>query len=50
VHNANSAEVWRGPRAWRTNGNSWAYEYLLRPSGVLTAPTIGRLVPGGRKQ
>ncbi len=40
VHNANSRTVWYGPNAWRTDGNDWAYEYQLRPAGILVAPTL----------
>ncbi len=31
---------WVGPYAWRTQGDDWAYEYQLRPLGLLTAPRL----------
>lgn len=38
VHNCNHSTTWFGPNAWRTEGTSWAYEYQLKPMGVLIAP------------
>ena len=38
VHNANEKLTWFGPQAWRQTGAAWAYEYQLRPMGVLVAP------------
>lgn len=29
---------WHGPGAWRSEGDSWKYEYELRPAGILAAP------------
>ena len=29
-----------GPRAWRTVGNNWSYEYIFRESGILASPKI----------
>lgn len=29
-----------GPRAWRTTGNNWSYEYIFRESGILASPKI----------
>lgn len=40
VHNCNRSTTWVGPDAWRTTGNNWAYEYQLKPMGVLIKPTI----------
>ncbi len=40
LHNADSTMTWAGPGAWRSSGDSWCYEYRLRPSGVLTTPTV----------
>jgi hypothetical protein len=31
---------WWGPGSWRTTGDQWAYEYELRPMGLLTAPVV----------
>lgn len=38
LHNCNSTETWIGPNAWRTRGNEFAYEYQIRPTGILKAP------------
>ena len=40
LHNADSTMSWAGPNAWRSTGDSWCYEYRLRPVGVLTTPTL----------
>lgn len=31
---------WWGPHCWRLGGDQWAYEYALRPMGLLTAPVL----------
>ncbi len=38
VHNADKRLTWFGPNAWRTEGDTWAYEYQLKPMGLLVAP------------
>jgi hypothetical protein len=40
LHNANESVPWAGPGSWRVSGDDWAYEYQLRPAGILVAPTI----------
>lgn len=40
VHNCNHKEFWIGPNAWRSTGTAWAYEYQLKPSGILVSPLI----------
>jgi hypothetical protein len=40
VHNCDRAFSWFGPNAWRTTGNKWAYEYQLKPMGILIAPRM----------
>ncbi len=40
LHNCNYVEAWCGPNAWRTEGDQWAYEYQLKPTGVLKAPKL----------
>lgn len=40
VHNCNQTENWYGPNAWRTEGAEWAYEYQLKPTGLLKAPVL----------
>ncbi|MCL2189097.1 MAG: hypothetical protein FWC16_09285 [Defluviitaleaceae bacterium] len=44
IHNANVTEKWIGPDAWRTTGASWAYEYRVKPTGILVSPTV-RILP-----
>ena len=33
-------KLWYGPDSWRTKGKNWSYEYLLRPTGLLSAPVF----------
>jgi hypothetical protein len=40
LHNANEKLTWFGPAAWRQTGEHWAYEYQLKPMGILIAPSI----------
>ncbi len=40
VHLVNEKESWHGPGAWRSTGNCWTYEYVLRRTGILGAPAI----------
>ena len=40
VHNTNTACEWFGPDCWRTEGNSYAYQYQLKPFGVIQNPQI----------
>ncbi len=40
VHLVNEKESWHGPGAWRSWGNNWSYEYVLRKTGILKAPTV----------
>ena len=40
VHNCHQKEFWYGPNVWRSEGEQWAYEYQLRPAGILKAPVI----------
>ena len=40
LHNCNQKEEWFGPNSWRTEGDEWAYEYQLRPTGLLKAPVL----------
>ncbi len=46
MHNTDLTRTWFGPDAWRTSGDSWAYEYHLTPMGILTAPHIDSGNPG----
>lgn len=40
VHNATRDLSSYGPPAWRSEGDTWAYEYQLRPMGILVAPVL----------
>jgi len=40
LHNADEKMYWYGPNAWRSEGLTWAYEYMLKPSGVLKSPRM----------
>lgn len=42
LHNINPNLLWIGPDAWRTQGDHWAYEYQLKPMGLLVAPRLER--------
>jgi hypothetical protein len=42
LHNIDPNVKWWGPSAWRSTGSGWAYEYALRPQGVLSAPRVMR--------
>lgn len=40
VHNADEKMSWQGPGAWRTENESWSYEYRLKRVGILSTPVI----------
>ncbi|MDP4090294.1 MAG: hypothetical protein Q8930_13610, partial [Bacillota bacterium] len=40
VHNCMSNYKWFGPNAWRTTGHGWAYQYQLKPMGILKNPRL----------
>lgn len=40
LHNTNAHLIWVGPDSWRTEGPHWAYEYQLKPMGILAAPRV----------
>lgn len=41
LHNCNQTEPWPGhPNSYRTTGAAWAYEYQLKPVGILVSPII----------
>lgn len=44
VHCSNQHLEWLGPNSYRTKGSEWAYEYQIRPMGLLVAPTIERKI------
>lgn len=40
LHLVNEQESWHGPGAWRSTGRNWTYEYVLRRTGIISAPFI----------
>lgn len=40
LHNTNTELTWFGPTCWRTQGNEWAYQYNLKPFGIMQNPRI----------
>lgn len=32
--------TWKGPNLWRTYGEYWCYEYILKETGILASPII----------
>ena len=40
IHLVDEKESWHGPGAWRSSGARWTYEYVLRRTGILSAPAI----------
>lgn len=40
VHAPNKEYKWWGPHTWRLQDEDWAYEYQLKPSGILVAPRL----------
>lgn len=40
LHCSNTSLEWLGPNSYRTEGREWAYEYMIRPMGLLVAPSI----------
>ena len=42
LHLSNEQEPWHGPGAWRSEGMNWSYEYVLRRTGILSAPVVLR--------
>jgi hypothetical protein len=40
LHLADEKRAFINPSSWRTTGDEWCYEYMLRKMGVLTTPEI----------
>ena len=40
LHNTDDNIPWAGNGAWRTKGRFWTDEYMLYPTGIMTAPRI----------
>ena len=39
LHNC-SSQPWIGPNYWYTKDVDWSYEYVVKPMGILKAPTL----------
>lgn len=39
MHNVTRPQ-WTGPNFWRSEGDQWCYEYLLKDTGILASPII----------
>lgn len=44
LHLADEKRPYLNPSSWRTEGDEWCYEYMLRKAGVLAAPIITQKV------
>ena len=40
VHATDITFRWIGPQLWRTEGDEWSYEYLLRKTGIFSSPVL----------
>lgn len=40
LHLADRKEKWIGPKAWRSSGDKWCYEYVLCEEGVMVTPEV----------
>ena len=40
VHLADLEDKWIGPRAWRSEGERWCYDYKICEEGILTTPVL----------
>lgn len=40
LHLAEETLSWQGPGAWRSTKDKWTYEYVVKRTGILAAPTI----------
>lgn len=40
LHNIDPELTWVGPDAWRSTGDHWAYEYQIKPMGLLVPPRL----------
>ncbi len=42
IHNVDRKYRWLGPISWRTQGDEWCYEYILKEMGILSTPVINK--------
>lgn len=40
IHDCDETTEWFGPNEWRTEGERYAYEYQLKPMGILKTPIL----------
>lgn len=40
LHLNDHSVIWYGPRAWRTSGADWTYQYRLTETGLLSEPLV----------
>lgn len=40
VHLSNTKHSWHGPGSWRSDEETWSYEYVLRDVGILASPVV----------
>ena len=40
VHYADRSLEWIGPYAWRSEGDQWSYDYVLRKLGIICVPVV----------
>ena len=40
LHLADREEHYVGPNVWRTTGDKWCYEYMVKETGIIVAPEI----------
>ena len=40
IHMSDTKDTWIGPKAWRTDGECWTYDYMVCEEGVLNTPVI----------
>ncbi|MDD3362441.1 MAG: glycosyl hydrolase [Hespellia sp.] len=40
LHDCDENEIYFDPNAWRTEDDSWSYEYQLKKTGILKAPVL----------
>ncbi len=44
LHNCDPVTDWYGPNYWRSTGENWTYEYLVRDTGILSAVRLMEVV------
>ena len=47
IHDCDEQEVYFDPNAWRTEEDSWSYEYQLKKTGILKRPVLWKIEAAG---